>query len=288
MVLISRILVTVMAAVTVMAGSLLVACNGPEQGTRTEPNGGISTIPAPAALPYNIVNVYPHDTTSYTQGLVIHEGQLYEGTGGSPEWSHYKSWVGKVDLSTGAVRQKVPLDPAYFGEGITILNGSIYQLTWTSKKGFVYDLKTLKKLKEFPLKTEGWGLTNDSTHLVVSDGSSNLYFLDPTDFSTFKILGVTDQNGPVNNLNELEYINGYLYANRYQSNQILKIDPSNGQVVGQADMTGLLEKYAPEVASEEKYRNGEGVLNGIAYDAASGKIYITGKLWPKLFEITLQ
>ena len=274
-------------ALTALSAFMILACNTVDQGNTAQGDNNFGNVAAPAAIQYNVLNVYPHDTTSYTQGLMVHNGQLYEGTGGSPQYSHYKSWVGKVDLASGKVTGKVPLENQYFGEGITVLGDKLYQLTWTSNKGFIYDLSTMKKLQEFPLKTEGWGITTDSTNLIVSDGSSNLYYLNPTDFSTVKILGVNDNNGPVNNLNELEYINGYIYANKYQSNYILKIDPSNGQVVGRADMGGLLEKYAKENAKEDKYNNGEGVLNGIAYDAASGKIYITGKLWPKLFEITL-
>jgi glutaminyl-peptide cyclotransferase len=267
----------------------LASCNNAPQ-TNTQENE-ISTTPAiapPATLRYNVLNVYPHDTLSYTQGLIVFNGQMLEATGGSPAYNPYKSWVGKVDLKTGKVSQKIPLDASYFGEGITILNNKLYQLTWTSKKGFVYDAATMKKLQEFPLKTEGWGITNDSANLIMSDGSSNLYFLNPTNFSTLKVVGVTDNNGPVNNLNELEYYKGYIYANKYQTYYILKIDPSNGQVVGRADMTGILEKYSNENTNKEKYTSGDAVLNGIAFDGQTGKLFITGKLWPSLYEITLQ
>jgi glutaminyl-peptide cyclotransferase len=245
------------------------------------------SAPAPASLQYNVLNVFPHDTLSYTQGLVIEDGQLLESTGGNAAFNPYKSWMGKVDVKTGKISQKVLLDTTYFGEGITVLNGKLYQLTWTSNKGFVYDLKTFKKLQEFPLKTEGWGITNDSTNLIMSDGSSNLYYIKPADFSTLKVLGVTDNNGAVNNLNELEFINGYIYANRYQTYEILKIDPSNGQVVGKADLTGILERYSKEDINKEKYTSRDAVLNGIAYDGKTGKLYVTGKLWPGLYEITL-
>lgn len=269
--------------------TILISCTEtPRQTEETAPATSSGTLPAPAALQYDVLNIYPHDTLSYTQGLIIQDGQMIESTGGSPEYSNYKSWVGKVDIKTGQVTHKIPLDSTYFGEGITILNGKLYQLTWTSNKGFVYDAKTMKKLQEFPLKTQGWGITNDSTNLIISDGSSNLYYLNPTDFSTLKVVGVNDNNGPVNDLNELEFINGYIYANKYETFNILKIDPSNGQVVGKADLTGILQKYTREDLSKSKYAGSDAVLNGIAYDGKSGKLYITGKLWPSLFEITLK
>ncbi|GAO44286.1 glutaminyl-peptide cyclotransferase [Flavihumibacter petaseus] len=259
--------------------------NTDSAATSTTETGG---APAPASLQYTVTKVYPHDTLSYTQGLLVFEGQLMESTGGSPEYNPYHSWVGKVDLATGKVSQKVPLDSVYFGEGITILNGKLYQLTWKGRKGFVYDAKTLKRIQEFPLKTEGWGITNDSTNLIVSDGSSNLYFLNPTDFSTRRIVSVTDNNGPVNNINELEFIHGFIYANKYQSDYILKIDPANGQVAGIANLSGLLSNHTKENTRQQKYTDGEAVLNGIAFDAGTGKIYVTGKLWPNLFEISFQ
>jgi glutaminyl-peptide cyclotransferase len=271
---------------------ILLACfsscaDGDHPTTAEQPIVATGSAPAPASLQYNVLNVFPHDTLSYTQGLVIEDGQLLESTGGNAAYPPNKSWMGKVELKTGKISQKIPLDTTYFGEGITVLNGKLYQLTWTSNKGFVYDLKTFKKLQEFPLKTEGWGITNDSSNLIMSDGSSNLYYIKPADFSTLKVLGVTDNNGAVNNLNELEFINGYIYANRYQTYEILKIDPSNGQVVGKADLTGILERYSKEDTNKEKYTSRDAVLNGIAYDGKTGKLYITGKLWPTLYEITL-
>jgi glutaminyl-peptide cyclotransferase len=272
-----------------LSASFLWSCSdAPQQNTQEIPPVTAGAVPPPAILQFNVLNVYPHDTLSYTQGFIIQDGQLLESTGGSPAYNPYKSGLGKVDLKTGKINGKIPLDSAYFGEGITILKDKLYQLTWTSNKGFVYDAKTMKKLQEFPLKTEGWGITNDSTNLIMSDGSSNLYFINPTDFRTLKVVGVSDNNGPVNNLNELEFINGFIYANKYQSNYILKIDPSNGQVVGRADLTGLLERYSKEDVTKEKYTSNDAVLNGIAYDGKSGKLFITGKLWPSIYEITLQ
>ncbi|KIC94481.1 glutaminyl-peptide cyclotransferase [Flavihumibacter solisilvae] len=269
-----------------------VACNNADNtsGSEESTSATAGSLPAPPALRFNVLNVFPHDTSSFTQGLLFYKGQLMESTGGQPGVNAYRSWVGKVDLQTGKADKKIFLDTAYFGEGIATLNDKLYQLTWSGKKGFVYDAATLKKEQEFPLKTEGWGVTTDSTYLIVSDGSSNLYYLDPKDFSTKRVLGVTDNNGPVNNLNELEYINGHIYANKWQTNYILKIDPSNGQVIGRADLTGLLLQYGKGNISREKYNdaNGEAVLNGIAYDPGTKKLYVTGKLWPNLFEIDLQ
>lgn len=263
---------------------LMISCNN---NNDAKSNEGISTATTdiPARLNFTVVNVYPHDTASFTQGLLIHNGKLFESTGGKPTISNYKSWMGIVDLKTGKAEKKVMLDTTYFGEGITILNNKIYQLTWETNKGFVYDANTLKFEKEFPLKTEGWGIINDGKSLIVSDGTSNLYYLNPENFSTEKVISVTDNNGPVGNLNEMEYIGGFIYANKWQSDEILKINPENGKIVGVADMSGLLNQYAKEYMSDEKYSNGEGVLNGIAYDSATSKIYITGKLWPKIFEI---
>ena len=237
-----------------IAISLLgAACGNADTASGTDESASTtaSSLPAPATLQFNVLNVFPHDTSSFTQGLLFYKGQLMESTGGQPGINPYRSWVGKVDLKTGKADKKVFLDTTYFGEGIAVLNDKIYQLTWSGKKGFVYDAATLKKEQEFPLKTEGWGVTTDSTYLIVSDGSSNLYFLDPKDFSTKRVLGVTDNNGPVNNLNELEYINGHIYANKWQSNYILKIDPSNGQVIGRADLTGLLiQNFGNEIFNQ--------------------------------------
>lgn len=261
----------------------IISCNNnssnpPENNNTT----AVTNIPETPTLHYSIVNVYPHDTLSFTQGLIIHDGKMYEGTGGSPQYSTYKSWVGVVDINTGKALQKVPLDATFFGEGITVMNNKLYQLTWQNHKGFVYDAKTLKKLQEFPLKTEGWGITNDGTNLIVSDGSSNLYFLDPNTFATAKIVSVTDNSGAISDLNELEYINGAVFANKWETNYIYKIDPSNGKVLGRADLTGLLGQYAKDFSTEGK---SDAVLNGIAYDSVNKKTYITGKLWPKLFEV---
>ena len=224
------------------------------------------------------MNVYPHDTSAFTEGLLVHEGQLYESTGGRPQDNNFKSWFGPVELKTGKASKKIMLDTAYFGEGISILNGKIYQLTWQDRIGFVYDAKTFKKLKEFHYNGDGWSLTNDGTHLIMSDGTNKLQYLDPDSLKVVKIVGVEDNNGPVGNINELEYIEGFIYANQYLTNYILKIDPGSGKVVGKSDFSTLDNEV------KIKYP-GALEMNGIAYDAATKKIYVTGKAWPHLYEV---
>lgn len=263
----------------------LLACNNGTESSGASSVQPATALPAPAAIQVNLVNTFPHDPSSYVQGLVVYKGQLLEGTGGKPTDNDYESRVSKIDLPSGKASATHKLSKDYFGEGITVFQDKLYQVTWRENKGFIYDPATLQQTGEFQIKTEGWGLTHDTTHLILSDGSSNLYFLDPGNFTTAKILSVTDQYGPVNNLNELEYINGYIYANKWQTNYILKIDPSNGQVVGKADLSTFLDSVKQQYFPNTDYNNGDSVLNGIAYDPSSGKIYITGKLWPVLFEV---
>ena len=234
-----------------------------------------NTIPAPANVSYNIVATYPHDTSSFTQGLIWQNNALYEGTGLE---GHSK--LMKVDIKNGKASESVSLDPSMFGEGITSLNDKIYQLTWQNHKVYVYDAKTFKKIKELEWEHDGWGLTTNGTDLIVSTGESNLYFVDPETFKIRKIIGVSDNNGPVGNLNELEYVNGVVYANIYLTDYIIKIDPANGHILGKIDLSGLLTKAGKNVDTEEGY-----VLNGIAYDNVKKSLYITGKKWPLLFEM---
>ncbi len=264
--------------------SLASCTNNPSSTETLTDDAGVKDVPV---LNYTIADSYPHDTASYTQGLVVYNGKLYESTGGSPKFNRFSSWVGQMDLKTGKALKQVFLDKIYFGEGITILNNKIYQLTWQENKVFVYDVTTLKKIQEFSWNHEGWGITNNGKNLIISDGGSNLYIVDPASFKTLSITGVTDNYGPVGNLNELEYINGFVYANRYTTDYIYKIDTASGKVVARADLTDVLIKHAREWATDPKFQsdNNDGVLNGIAYDSATGKIYITGKLWPRIFEI---
>lgn len=237
-------------------------------------NNGEKPVPnAPKIMSFSILATYPHDTSSYTQGLLIYKGEMYEGTG-----NYGFSKLKKVDLKTGQTLQQTALDKKYFGEGITILNDTIYQLTWKEKTVFVYSLKDFKKIKEFSINGEGWGLTTDGKQLIASDGSSTLYYYDPATFKLLKTQDVTEAGSLSFNLNELEYIDGYIYANQYLAPYIFKIDPATGSIVAKADLTNLWARVQANDPDAE-------VPNGIAYDADTKKIYITGKWWPELFEV---
>ncbi|HEX7845664.1 MAG TPA: glutaminyl-peptide cyclotransferase [Chitinophagaceae bacterium] len=250
---------------------LLIACKNNDSKGNGEDNG--EKTEAPKSFSYSVLNTYPHDTSSYTQGLIVYKGEMYEGTG-----LETRSKLMKVDLKTGKSLQSIKLDDKYFGEGITILHDTLYQLTWQNKVVFMYSLKDFKKLGEFPLGTDGWGITNDGKELIVSDGTSNLNFYEPSTFKYIRTVNITESGGLANNVNELEYIDGYVYANKYQTNYILKIDPQTGIVVAKAD----LSKLSDTIKAKYPFTD---VLNGIAYDATTKKIYITGKLWPELYEV---
>lgn len=225
---------------------------------------------------YQIVQTYPHDPAAFTQGLIYADGNLYEGTG-----LYGASSLRRVDLETGEVIQIANLAAQYFGEGITLWDDRLIQLTWRSQMGFVYDRQTFAKLAEFKYPTEGWGLTHNGELLIMSDGTDTLYFLDPHTFEEVKRVRVQDQGTPIDRLNELEYVNGEVFANVWFSDRIARIAPDTGDVVGWLDLTGLLE---PDAINGD---NPDAVLNGIAYDAAGDRLFVTGKLWPKLFEIEL-
>lgn len=255
---------------SVILTTIVMGCSNNDTTTDYDNNSNAAATPA---INYNIVATYPHDTSSYTQGLIIYNGQFLEGTGLKGE-----SKLLQVDLKTGNAIKKIDLDPSLFGEGITVLHDTLYQLTWQEKVVLVYNAKDFKKIKEFPLNTEGWGVTNDGTNLIVTDGSSNLYYYEPTTFRLLRTQGVTENGTPAVNLNELEYINGYIYANQYQYNYILKIDPQSGQVVGKLDLTEIVNRIDAKNPQAD-------YLNGIAYDKSTDKIYITDKLWPEMFEI---
>ncbi|MEO6455282.1 MAG: glutaminyl-peptide cyclotransferase [Ginsengibacter sp.] len=242
-----------------------------------------NTLPAPQPITFTIDAVYPHDKQAFTQGLEFYNDKLYEGTG-EPNQSTLRI----VDIKSGIPEKKYLIkDSAIFGEGITIFNKKIYQLTWQNNKIFVYNLDNIfKPVSALTWQYEGWGLTNDGSKLIISDGTDKLYYVLPDDekgnMKLLKILSVSDNKGRVDSLNELEYINGFVYANRWYTNDIVKIDTANGHVVGKINMTGLLHQYAPN----DKINDGD-VLNGIAYNSTTKKLYITGKNWPKLFEIKL-
>lgn len=239
-----------------------------EEEAKEEPQEKEDNIPVERV---KVVNTYPHDAQAFTQGLQWHNGFLYEGTG-----LEGHSTIRKVELKTGKVLKSKRLAEQYFGEGITIWKDKIYQLTWRSGVCFVYNLETFDKIREHKYATEGWGLTHDGKLLIMSDGSSTLYFRDPETFQEMKRLEVKAQGTPVSQLNELEYIKGEIYANIWQTDMIARIDAKTGKVVGWIDCSGLL--------SEQERWNAE-VLNGIAYDEKNDRLFITGKLWPKLFEI---
>jgi glutamine cyclotransferase len=232
------------------------------------------TPPVITVLTYKVVNTYPHDRGAFTQGLVFESGVLYEGTG-----LHGRSTLRRVELETGDVLQMRELPEQFFGEGVTIYGNEIIQLTWQSNVGFVYDKESFELIKEFNYPTEGWGITHDGERLIMSDGTSTIHFLDPETFEEIGLIEVRDNEGPVIRLNELEYIQGEIYANVWQTDRIARIAPQTGQVTGWIELKELL---SPEDRSEPV-----DVLNGIAYDAANDRLFVTGKLWPRLFEIEL-
>ena len=225
-------------------------------------------------LGIKVVKTYPHDPHAFTQGLEYYGGFLYESTGETGQSS-----VRKIELETGKVLQKKELGSAYFGEGLTIFQGKIYQLTWLTKIGFVYDVGTFRKLREFHFYGEGWGLAHDAKNLILSDGTNTLRFLDPETFAVVRKLEVNDGKEAVTNLNELEYIGDEIYANVWHANRIARIDARSGQVRAWIDCSAI--------AAEEQ-KEPEGVLNGIAYDSARHKLFVTGKDWAHLFEIRVE
>jgi glutaminyl-peptide cyclotransferase len=225
---------------------------------------------------YQVVRTYPHDPNAFTQGLIYVDGHLYESTG-----LNGRSSIRLLDLATGNVLQKHDLAHEFFGEGLTDWGSTLIQLTWTSHKAFVYDRFSFSLQRTISFDGEGWGLTHDETQLILTDGTPTLRFLDPKSLRVTRRLRVADQSGrAVENLNELEYVRGEIYANVWQTNQIIRISPRTGKVLGRIDLTGIIDK---------RELHGEGaVLNGIAYDAAGDRLFVTGKLWPKLFEIKVR
>ncbi len=222
---------------------------------------------------YRVVHAYPHDPMAFTQGLIYLDGFLYESTG-----LNGRSSLRMTELATGKVLQKQPVGPQYFAEGMTNFGGKLYQLTWQNGKAFVYDRFSFKLLKEHTYTGEGWGLTNDGKRLILSDGTAQIRFMDPTTFAVTGKITVTDQGRPIDRLNELEYVRGEIYANVWQTELIARISPTTGKVLGWIDLTGLLTPAEAQSVD---------VLNGIAYDAKQDRLFVTGKLWPKIFEIKL-
>jgi glutaminyl-peptide cyclotransferase len=232
--------------------------------------------PAAPVAGYQVIQSFPHDRKAWTEGLIFVDGVMYEGTGRE----HGPASLSKLDLATGAPLQRCALPLDFYGEGVTIFGDAIYQLTWQSHVGFVYDKASFTFRRAWSYPTEGWGLTHDDTRLIMSDGTSTLHFLDPETLAETGRIDAYDEHGPVIRLNELEYIRGEIYANVWLTDRIARIDPQSGQVLGWIDLSGLLgpEDRNPPVAE----------LNGIAYDAERDRLFVTGKLWPKLFEIKLR
>lgn len=254
---------------------ILFSCNNSEKASDT----GEKKASLPS-IPFKLVNTFPHDTTAFTEGFLVHNNQVFESTGSPDELSETSSVIGILDLQTGKLNKKVTLDKSkYFGEGIAILNDKIYQLTYKSKTGFVYDLKTFKKIQDFSFSNnEGWGLTTDGKSLIMSDGTYNLTYLDPNSLAVIKTLPVRENGYAKEQLNELEYIKGFIYANIWQTNEIVKIDPATGNIVARMDLGSLAADARTKYARALE-------MNGIAFDSTSNKVYITGKMWPKVYEI---
>jgi glutamine cyclotransferase len=239
----------------------------------TAATGGNAQAAVPV-LSAEVLKSYPHDPQAFTQGLEYFDRYLYESTGRSGQSS-----LRQTELVSGAIVKRIALPPQYFGEGLTIFHDKIYQLTWLSKVGFIYDVRTFRKIGEFHYETEGWGLAHDDVSFILSDGTNKLQFIDPASFKVSRTLEVYAGNQAVTNLNELEYINGEIYANVWHSPRIARIDPRSGQVVAWIDLTAVVEK--------EKHEP-EDVLNGIAYDAKRRRLFVTGKNWAEIFEIKVQ
>ena len=279
-------------AATLIVGFFLAGCGGgdapphangndstPTPTTPSTPNNPPISPPATAAEPeeftFEVVNKFPHDPKAYTQGLVWLDGFFYETTGLNGE-----STLRKVEPTTGNVLQKVALDREIFGEGMTIRDGKIYQVSWRNQTGFIYDLNTFSQIGTFQYPGEGWGLTQNDQYLILSDGTNILRYLDPTNLHEVGRVSVFDGATPVDQLNELEFVNGKILANIYQTDRIAQIDPYSGKVTGWINLSGLLKP-------EERGPDTE-VLNGIAYDAKTDRLFVTGKRWPLLFQITLK
>lgn len=259
---------------------VLTACNGnPDKPGKPE-DPDVANLATPL-IDYKIVAQYPHDTSAFTEGLQVYNGKFYEGTGMENE-----STLQISDIKTGKIEQRhLYTDPKIFGEGIQVFKNRIYQLTWQNHIVYVYDVNDIKTpIKTFNWPYEGWGMTNNGTDLIVSDGTTRLYFVNPENFTVKNSILVTHKTDPIGNLNELEYINGYIYANVWQTNDIYKIDPSNGDVIGKIALPDLRQQYFANKVVPER----TDVLNGIAYDSTTKKMYITGKRWPLVFEIEVK
>jgi glutaminyl-peptide cyclotransferase len=273
--------------ILLMAAIILTNCSSSPEPNKNSASAGntprpVSTVPT---YTYEIVNTFPHDPKAFTQGLVVHNGVFYESTG-----QYEESTLRKVDIVSGKVIQQIKLGDDFFGEGMTIFGDKIYQITWREGTAFVYDLADMKPVKEFRYSGDGWGLTHDGTNLIMSDGTHILRFVDPETFQTVRTITVNREDGrPLMQLNELEYVNGEIWANIWHSenpatlgrpNHIARIDPASGKLLGYIDLSGI--------SPDDQRRNSENTLNGIAYDDANDRIFVTGKQWSKLYEIRIK
>jgi glutamine cyclotransferase len=256
--------VSALIVVVVLVGVLAIALNGGQTGN--------PPVDQAVNYTYSVVKAYSHNTSAYTEGLVYSNGSLYESTG-----EYGTSSLRRVDLKTGTVLQEYNLSGEYYGEGLALVDGALVQLTWLNHIGFVYDANTFTQMRNFTVSTQGWGLTYDGTSLILSDGSSTLSYLDPQTYQVTRQVDVKDGNQSITNINELEYINGDVYANIWMTNRIAIINPQTGQVKGWIDLTGIYQST-----------DFNSVLNGIAYDQQTNRLFITGKNWPNLYEITIK
>jgi glutamine cyclotransferase len=266
-----------MRATRLLVLFLLAGCDGRQPASSGAPTTTNTPVTSPSATPmysYEVVHTYPHDPKAFTQGLVFLDGALLESTG-----LNGQSTLRKVELETGKVLKQVQVPARYFAEGLALLNGKLYQLTWQDGKGFVYDLENFRLEMEFSYAGEGWGLATDGHFLIQSDGTERLRFIDPVTFEVKRTVSVSNQGQPVNRLNELEYIKGEIFANVWGTDLVARIDPATGKVLGIIDFTGLL---SPEDRAKTD------VLNGLAYDPKADRLFVTGKLWPRLFEVSLR
>jgi glutaminyl-peptide cyclotransferase len=264
-----------MNSITIVIAALLaISCSAEAD---QKPAAAKAAAKAAAPVPeytYRVVHIYPHDPGAFTQGLEFHDGVLYEGTGLKGQ-----STLRKVKLETGEVLKQIPIEPRYFGEGITVFNHQVVQLTWQAEMGFVYDQDSFKQVKTFNYPGEGWGLTNDGKQIYMSDGTAQIRRWDPQTLQERGRLTVHDGATQVVYLNELEWVKGEIYANVWQTKRVARISPTDGRVVGWVDLSGLL--------TPQEEASGVDVLNGIAYDETGDRLFVTGKNWPKLFEIKL-
>jgi glutamine cyclotransferase len=248
--------------------------------TSTAGNATATARPAPAwqqhrDLSYRVIKELPHDTRAFTQGLIVQAGNFIESTGG-----HNTTWLRKVEIETGKILIERKLSAEFFGEGLTELNGKLYQLTWQNQQGFIYDATTLDWQKNFSFQGEGWGLTDDGTHLIMSNGSAKLQFIDPKTYRVTREITVADGGNAIGQLNELEFIEGEIFANIWHTNRIIRIDPKSGKVLGTLDLT--------DIHAKESITHPDHVLNGIAYDTETQALFVTGKCWPKIYQIALE